>query len=324
VSGLFISGDWGTSSFRLRLVRRKSCAILAEVSAAAGIRTFADASDRQAACADFLGEQLLVLEAVANQPLGGTPVCLSGMITSSVGWWELPYAPVPFPLDGSGAVVKQVTVTRPDGACHPTLLCSGVRTADDVMRGEECEVLGLFAQPAYQALATQALVVLPGTHSKHVVVRDGALVDFRTYLTGELTELLASQSFLRHSVVLVTEQVYGEEIAEAFADGVRLAQELPITAALFRVRTRQLLTGAAREQNAAFLRGILIGGEVGGIADAHPETPILLCAGPRHADWYAAGFRALGLDDRVTVVPAEVAALTAVWGQGRVVAAHSK
>lgn len=49
------------------------------------------------------------------------------------------------------------------------------------MRGEETQLLGLITR---HKLA-DATVCLPGTHSKWATVKDGAVAEFKTFMTGE-------------------------------------------------------------------------------------------------------------------------------------------
>ena len=61
----------------------------------------------------------------------------------------------------------------------------------DVMRGEETQLVGAVAADEASVLA-----VLPGTHSKWARVDRGRVVDFTTYMTGELYGVLLSHSIL--------------------------------------------------------------------------------------------------------------------------------
>lgn len=64
------------------------------------------------------------------------------------------------------------------------------------MRGEETQIAGLLVRnPTYSGA-----VCLPGTHSKWVRVKDGEVGDFTTFMTGEMFEVISTQTVLRHSV----------------------------------------------------------------------------------------------------------------------------
>jgi 2-dehydro-3-deoxygalactonokinase len=138
----------------------------------------------------------------------------------------------------------------------------------DVMRGEETQMIGVIdREPGFTGTA-----ILPGTHSKWVRIEDGVIVDFQTFITGELFELLAHKSFLRHSVA-----EGGGDPAETpeFALAVeRVAGDrLPFLNALFSVRARQLLLDVDRQANLAYLSGIAIAGEIAAALTVQPLQP---------------------------------------------------
>jgi 2-dehydro-3-deoxygalactonokinase len=216
------------------------------------------------------------------------------MAGSSIGWKELPYARLPFRLDGSDAVVEEI---EPD-----TFLISGVRSEDDVMRGEETELLGL------EIGREEAVAILPGTHSKHCVLRNGAMVSFRTFMSGELHALLGSHGILRQSVGPGWDEA-------AFLEGIDAAIQEPLTSSLFKVRTRSLLHGKSPESNSSFLSGLLIGSELSALPEG---VPLILAAAGSIAAPYRLAFRALGLDARSRILGEEESAALAVRGQRKI------
>src|SRR6185312_11764655 len=124
--------------------------------------------------------------------LQGVPLVISGMATSSIGLREIPHRPMPFALDGSDLRVERVQFES--GKFGPTLLIPGVRTEEDMMRGEEVQVIGANARGE----EGDATIILPGTHSKHVNVERGQAVTLKTFMSGEFFELLARHSILAH------------------------------------------------------------------------------------------------------------------------------
>ncbi|MEO0389126.1 MAG: 2-dehydro-3-deoxygalactonokinase [Pseudomonadota bacterium] len=66
----------------------------------------------------------------------------------------------------------------------------------DVMRGEETQIAGHLALGGTR----DGVVVLPGTHTNWVEIKDGAVFHFASFMTGELFALLAERSVLRHAV----------------------------------------------------------------------------------------------------------------------------
>ena len=131
---------------------------------------------------------------VAAHP--GTALLLSGMIGSRLGWIEAPYVPCPAGLpEICRALLPLDTVGLPRAFIVPGV---ELRTAErtDIMRGEECEILGCLDDPATRA----ALYVAPGTHSKWIAVDGDRITGFTTVMTGELFALLSSQSALAEMV----------------------------------------------------------------------------------------------------------------------------
>jgi 2-dehydro-3-deoxygalactonokinase len=278
----FVSCDWGTSHFRLRLAGFAESREICTDEGAAKLAGIASAADARAALfRSTLRRGLGQLEGAHD-----LPVVVSGMASSSIGWKELPYARLPFALDGHDAVREQID--------DRVYLISGLRSGTDVMRGEETEALGLAAALGDE-LPTRAVFVLPGTHSKHLDITDGCMVDFRTYMTGELFDVLGRHSVLRHSLDLDAALDRA-----AFLDGIKEVERKPLTAALFRVRTRQLLEQRDAPSNASFLSGILIGVELMALIEV--DRSIIVAAGERLRLMYATAAEALRLGDRFRTI----------------------
>ncbi|MCB0324405.1 MAG: 2-dehydro-3-deoxygalactonokinase [Bdellovibrionales bacterium] len=259
VPDYFLGCDWGTSTLRLRLLRSEDASIVSELKTDVGVAKIAGGAPLETRAEAFRAELAKAVEDLGRRttfPSVRLPVIVSGMASASIGWKELPYASLPFTLKGSSAVLELIEgeLSKKIG---PVWLCSGVRDDADVMRGEETEVLGIAALTP-NLFREPATLVLPGTHSKHLTVQDGAVVSFRTYMTGELYDVMSTASILRHSVAGAT----GAPRAEAFAEGVALAQREHPFHLLFRVRAMQLLQGREPEESAEFLSGLLIGSEL--------------------------------------------------------------
>ena len=278
----FVSGDWGTSNFRLRLVEET---VVREVRTDEGTaKLAAQGGDRAEAFRSTLARGLEQLKAPAS-----APVILSGMASSSIGWKELPYATLPFSLDGRDAVWEKI-----DGRVY---LISGLRSATDVLRGEETETLGLVASLGRE-MPFEAVFILPGTHSKHLDVNPGGIASFRTFMTGELFDVIGRQSVLRHS----TDPSAPFDRA-AFLEGVEESQRRPLTSALFRVRTRQVLDRKDAPSNTSFLSGLLIGAELGSLRGT--AVPVIVAAAERLRASYAAAAEAMGFAEGFRSVDSE-------------------
>ncbi len=262
---MFISCDWGTSSFRLRLVRASDFRVLADLKRKDGNsamdQAFRDSgeTDRSGYYLSYLDEQVASLEAAAKQSLDELPILISGMASSTIGIKELPYKPLPYALDGSDLTAESLGNIS---GKNEVFLISGVRSQDDVMRGEEVQVVGcgIESRPELQ------LMLHPGTHAKHIQIEHGQVTGFHTYMTGELFALLSEKSILAGSVKKAGDgDAAGDE---AFRDGVRTGNTSNIVHSLFLVRTNQLFRKLSPEENYRYLSGLLIGHELRGIPES--------------------------------------------------------
>ena len=180
------------------------------------------------------------------------PRIACGMIGSRQGWVEAPYVDCPASL----TALSDRIVHAPNDVLA---IVPGVATRDaagipDVMRGEETQLLGAIGMRERNVLA-----VLPGTHSKWARVEHGRVVDFTTFLTGELYGVLIDHSMLGrlagHEAGKFSRDVFSRGAARGLADG-ELAHDI------FGARTLAL-TGALQSEHVAdWLSGLLIGREV--------------------------------------------------------------
>src|SRR5258708_30558283 len=116
------------------------------------------------------------------------------MASSNIGMNELRYKEIPFNVNEPGLVIKKMEAA--DEFKHSIVLISGVKTIDDAMRGEEKQLAGCVDENA----EGEQLFIFPGTHSKHVRVKDQFITGIKTYMTGEFFELLSKKSILSSSV----------------------------------------------------------------------------------------------------------------------------
>ncbi|HEX8309211.1 MAG TPA: 2-dehydro-3-deoxygalactonokinase [Allosphingosinicella sp.] len=192
-------------------------------------------------------------DAVARirERLGDLPMLMAGMVGSNRGWVEAPYVRCPAGLpelasnlcwiDGEQAAIVPGAAYDSDGAA-------------DVMRGEEVQLLGAFAEGW---IGADSMLCHPGTHNKWVRLEDGRIAAFRTIMTGELFNLLKKHSILADLLALPAEP------GPAFESGVREGLEGDdLTAELFSVRARTLLGKAPPEEASSYVSGLLIGADL--------------------------------------------------------------
>ena len=278
----YVAVDWGTSSFRLWLIDRTG-AVLAERRSGEGMLAAA-----KTGFAAVLQSHLAAVEAPAH-----LPVLVCGMAGAKTGWVEAGYVDTPAPL---AAVLKQAA--RVPGEARDIRILPGIAQRDakapDVMRGEETQLLGALGLD----VVGEALVCMPGTHSKWVRLKDGTVAHFSTFMTGELFSVVSGETILSLAVAGAED---AEDVA-SFQTAVKAAYDAPAFAAnfLFGARSRQLLFGGTPAAARETLSGTLIGVELAaGLSGAVPKAGITLIASGRLAALYRLAFDALS----VTVQP---------------------
>lgn len=244
----FIAVDWGNDSFRAALVAPDG-EILDELAEPRGVLSF-----KKGEFANYL-----IATCARFTRAGGYLYLLSGMVGSQRGLAEVPHCPCPATAGHLALMVGWAVKDR-------VAIVPGVRSEYfDVMRGEETQVFGAAA-----ALGVQdALMVLPGAHSKWVSLEDGAIVGFNTFMTGEIHNLLAQHSSLAHCLP-ATETATSTATntatpldKEAFVQGIEHAttsESLLNTA--FSVQVKSQFKQLNPAQAASYLSGLVIGEEL--------------------------------------------------------------
>ena len=242
--------------------------------------------------------------------LSGLPVVISGMAGSTLGIRDVPYVPLPFrPGDGGLELFDAGPLS---GIPNPVSIIPGVCGPDDVMRGEETEAAGLMED----LMTDDAMMILPGTHSKHLLIRSAEICDLRTYMTGELFQVIASDTILARVLEDPKTDPFDEHGQACFLDGLRMSGTFDLMHALFTLRSRVLLDRILVRGNVHRLSGLLIGAELRGLTLV-PDCPIIVGgAGPLY-DRYMQALTFLFGSDRVVEV-SETTRRSAVWkGQRR-------
>ncbi|MBR0714497.1 2-dehydro-3-deoxygalactonokinase [Bradyrhizobium liaoningense] len=277
----YVAVDWGTSSFRLWLIDRGGD-IRAERRSDEGMTAAA-----KAGFADVLQSHLDAVGAPSD-----LPVLICGMAGARQGWVEAGYIDTPARL----AAILEGAVSVP-GQSRDIRILPGIAQRDarapDVMRGEETQLLGALGLDA----ADDALVCMPGTHSKWVTVTGGTVARFATFMTGELFSAISRETILSHAVNGAGEA----EDREAFKAALVGAFEAPAQAAnlLFRVRSRQLLFGGTAAAARESISGTLIGLEMAAELPAARGAAVTLIASGQLAARYRAAIEALSVTVRV-------------------------
>src|SRR5882757_2993937 len=272
----FVAGDWGTSHLRLFLCD-DSGAVLESASGPGA----ADSGGQFAAVFD---SQV----AKWTPDPQGLPAVLCGMVGSSIGWIQAPYLACPArPQD-----IAIACATLRDGRIRivPGLSCRNRLDAPDFMRGEETQIMGAMElQPALRQ--GRRLLCLPGTHTKWVMLEDGAVIEFLTAPTGELFNLLRD-----HSVLVRERGAAADASTPAFRLGLAQVERFPqaqVLHRLFECRSRSLDGELSPPEVASFLSGLLIATDIAGALDAFANSIVVpavhLIGSAQLMELYAAG-----------------------------------
>lgn len=245
----------------------------------------------------------------ALQQLQATPelVVMSGMVGSALGWREVPYVDGSVALDALPAHLFTVPDAPNAAQC---VIVPGYCIRDqwgqpDVMRGEETQLLGALALGHHSGW-----FVLPGTHSKWVELEHGRILQLRTYMTGELFNLLGQHGTLAAAIGKAA-PVWD---ASAFADGVHAAGQGALSHQLFSCRARVVCGDMPATSSKAYLSGLLIGSELHDVRRAPTGSRSMntfkLIGSPELAQHYQTA--ATQLDLAIEVLDAKAAFLAAM------------
>lgn len=260
-----VAVDWGTSSLRIWSLSADGD-ILDRFSGSLGMSGLAPH--------DF--ERVLETQLKRMSVGPEIPAVICGMAGAAQGWFEAPYVSAPTALSQLGSRAVQVPGTQ-----RQVHILPGIKQLSpaNVMRGEETQLLGLLTkQPELDAV-----VCLPGTHSKWVEVRNGCVERFTTCMTGEIFGLLSEQSVLKHSLV---DEGWD---TQAFNDTLIETIEAPehFANALFSLRADRLLSGLSSAKARARLSGLLVGIELAATRTYWEHKQVILLGDTELCSHYA-------------------------------------
>ncbi|MGV8854863.1 MAG: 2-dehydro-3-deoxygalactonokinase [Devosia sp.] len=258
----WVAVDWGTSNLRAWGIAPDGTVALERSSAKGMGKLTRD---------QFPAALAELLEGVTGTRAGPLDVLICGMAGARQGWLEAPYLEAP--TDLRALLLGAVQPEMPDSRFAPAILPGVCQKAgaDNVMRGEETQLLGLAAlHPGFSGI-----VCMPGTHSKWASLAGTHIESFSTAMTGELYEVLRTHSVLRHSL---SGDLDGPGRTEGFAIGARTGLDHPeqLLGNLFQVRASALLSGRQPDWCAGYLSGLLIGTEIGSNRHLIGEDPVPL------------------------------------------------
>lgn len=314
ITSHFISCDWGTTNFRLRLIETETLKVIWENRTEQGAKKcYADfeaqtALDQKGFYLDYLMSEIQKL------PDGhrGHPIIASGMSSSNIGLYELPYADLPFDKEGNTFISKNIPICQG----QDLWLISGVKSETGMMRGEEIQAIGL---EEHLHSYSEGILLLPGTHSKHISYRQGSFYRLKNFMTGELFEVLGKKSILSNSIETVEWNAQGKK---AFLEGFHLGLVEGLTPNLLGIRARHVVEDRNKKDNYFRLSGLLIGDELSYLRDTGEN--VFLAAPGAIFELYKTGLETFIAPDKLILLNDTILERALLIGQRKMLRLHAK
>jgi len=263
----FVAVDWGSTALRAWLIGEAG-EILAQHSSDQGVFSL-EAKDFESTLLTVCGEWL------GDAP--DTPIIMAGMIGSRSGWQETAYQQCPVKAETLGENLLALTNTsKLNLFVIPGIKTNSPSGSADVMRGEEVQIIGALAA-LHASPDSNALICLPGTHSKWAQTHQQEITNFSTFFTGEMYSLLGEFS----SIGAI---MNGDEFDEtSFREGLAYSRQAGgFLHHIFSARARLLTDTWSGGSLSAYLSGIAIGHEFQGAKTLYPKQSTLYLIGNSH------------------------------------------
>ena len=250
----WIAVDWGTSSFRAYLVQNNQ--VIDNIISKDGMK-FIKQIDFETIFIKLIEKWLIKGQLIQ--------VLASGMLGARQGWFEAPYEIAPCNIKNIKFISPIVNDQR-----FTLKIFSGISQINepDVMRGEETQVAGFF----YDNPSFKGSICLPGTHSKWIKVDNSYIEKFKTFMTGELFEVISKYTVLKHSIL--SEDIDKNEFVKSV--DIILKNPENIGSALFQLRADDLINSQGNIIYQSRLSGYLLGLELLGSAEFWENKKIVL------------------------------------------------
>ncbi len=250
----WIAVDWGTSSFRAYLI--KDDVVSDTIETNDGMKFVKDNNFENT----FIN--LIEKWLIKDQKID---VLASGMLGARQGWIEAPYEKAPCKLNNISYISPILFDDR-----ISLKIFSGISQNDppDVMRGEETQVAGFLTGNNN----FKGSICLPGTHSKWIKINKNILKKFKTFMTGELFEIISKNSVLSYS--MLSDNLDKVEILNS-ANKVMNKPEL-FANALFQLRADDIINSKGAIVYRSRLSGYLLAMELIGSLEFWKNNDIVL------------------------------------------------
>ncbi|HIC1790455.1 TPA: 2-dehydro-3-deoxygalactonokinase [Escherichia coli] len=281
---LIVTIDSGTTNTRVRVWQGDQ--IIGYGSTSVGVRDVAMAGTTEPLSKGIKTALHQSLEQAGLTTESEFVIVASGMLSSNVGLCEIPHIQVPAGINE----LARYTVKK----CVPEIIdkqicfIPGVKNAVshisldnyehmDIMRGEECEVIGVVSLLKLQG---PALIILPGSHSKFIQLDEtNRIVSSSTTMAGELLDIITQNTILANSL----EHRFADTIdTDYLLKGAESCRQVGLSRSAFSIRILDLFTKASLDQKASFLLGAVFHSDISAIKHSQaltllPNSKIVIC-----------------------------------------------
>lgn len=275
----------GTTNTRCYLL--KDGQLVVDESLAVGSRNSAIDGNNEALRTAIVSLKMTLLSRTGIKESDIDRVFMSGMVSSPNGLKEIPHLPAPVNMQ---TLLKNIVHIKEPSLFEKSIsIIPGVKTIPAMnsitaanvwqinnMRGEEIEIFGILNKHKH---LENGIMILPGSHTQVAFVRQGAIVDIMSTITGELFDAISKGTILASSL----RRDHITEIECGWVQhGYELLENLGFNRAIYTVRSMGLFADTNASQRQSVMEGILNGGVLKAIDFAShrtlkPLTNIAVC-----------------------------------------------
>ena len=271
----WIAIDWGTTNFRAWIIKNNK--ILKEINRPHGIKNIPNKNFE-----DILNKNIKIPKK-NNRKI---KIISCGMIGSKQGWLDTGYN------KNLNLTKNNLVKVKTKNKNIDFYIVKGLSQKQpyDVIRGEETQILGYLESDK----KFSGFICLPGTHSKWIKITAGKLINFKTYMTGELFEIISRNSILKYSI-------NDKKInLKTFKNSVILSQKkyFNLFDYLFEFRSRALLTKKKYYPKSELL-AYLIGNEIKSNINELRNFKVIIIGSDFNSKLYSQAMQILKIDNKI-------------------------
>ncbi len=271
----WIGIDWGTTNFRAWFI--KDDKVLEEVSKPHGIKNIPNKNF----------EKILIKNIkLPKKIIGKIKIISCGMVGSKQGWINSGYE------KKINLKKNNLVKVKTKNKYLDFYIVKGLYQNNpyDVIRGEETQVLGYLQGNKNFS----GFICLPGTHSKWIKIKKGKLIKFKTFMTGELFEIISKNSILKHSIIDTKINT------KIFKNSILLSQKknFNIFDYLFEFRSRTLLSKKKYFPKSELL-AYLIGNEIKSNINNLRDSKVVIIGSHYNSKLYSQAMKVLKIKNTI-------------------------